>query len=141
MPGHDPAPFTFPPRCHAGPRPGIQFLWKYNKFPIDVFTKPGEHSIADMKTYFVYVVCNKSWGTLYIGVTNNLQRRMWEHKNDAVEGFTKKYGLHTLAYYEQFFDVRVAIAREKNLKNWKRAWKIDLVEKMNPQWKDLTPDL
>jgi len=90
-----------------------------------------------MRNYYVYILTNKKQGTLYIGVTNNLERRVYEHKNDLVNGFTKKYNLKILVYYEITSDVTSAIAREKKLKKWNRQWKIDLIEKMNPEWKDL----
>ncbi len=76
-------------------------------------------------------------GTLYIGVTSDLIRRVWEHKQDLVEGVTKKYGVHDLVWFEQHEDMLTAITREKTLKEWKRAWKLELIEKMNPEWKDL----
>jgi len=84
---------------------------------------------------------NKKNGTLYIGVTNNLMKRVYEHKNNLVEGFTKKYGLHRLVYYKQTEDVKSAIQREKKLKTWQRQWKIELIEKMNPDWNDLYDEL
>jgi putative endonuclease len=82
--------------------------------------------------YYVYILTSKPYGTLYIGVTNDLVRRVWEHKNDFVEGFTKKYGVHRLVYYEQCGDVESAITREKQMKKWNRRWKLELIEKMNP---------
>lgn len=85
----------------------------------------------------VYILASKRNGTLYIGVTSNLIKRVYEHKNDLVEGFTKKYGVHSLVYFEQFGDMPAAIAREKLLKKWNRAWKIRLIENQNPEWKDL----
>ena len=87
--------------------------------------------------YFVYIAASKKSGVLYIGVTNNLVRRMYEHRNGLIEGFTKKYNLKTLIYYEMFQDIDKAIAREKILKDWHRDWKIRLIEKTNPEWKDL----
>jgi len=93
-----------------------------------------------MKQYCVYILTNKS-GTLYIGVTSNLQKRVWEHKNKTVEGFTKKYNIDKLIYFEQTEDVISAIAREKQLKNWNRKKKIGLIEKMNPKWLDLSDNL
>lgn len=93
------------------------------------------------KHYFVYILASKRNGTLYIGVTNNLIRRVYEHKNDLIEGFTKKYGVHHLVYYEMTNDVKSAIEREKRLKKWNRKWKLELIEKMNPQWKDLYDEL
>jgi putative endonuclease len=76
-------------------------------------------------------------GTLYIGVTSNLVERIWQHKQDLVEGFTKAYGVHRLVWYEMHVDMMAAIAREKALKEWKRAWKLELIERENPEWKDL----
>ena len=85
----------------------------------------------------VYILANKRNGTLYIGVTRNLQQRVWEHKNDLVEGFTKKYGVHRLVYYELHEDMMAAIRREKQMKKWNRTWKLELVETQNPEWEDL----
>lgn len=90
-----------------------------------------------MKQPCVYLLASQRNGTLYIGVTSDLVKRVWEHKQDLVEGFTKKYGVHALVWYEQHADMLAAIAREKALKEWKRAWKLELIEKMNPEWKDL----
>ena len=87
--------------------------------------------------YYLYILSNKKNGTLYVGVTNNLERRMFEHKHKLVEGFTKKYGLHRLIYFEVFSYVNDAIKREKNIKKWKRQWKINLIEEENPDWEDL----
>ncbi|KKQ12071.1 MAG: Excinuclease ABC C subunit domain protein [candidate division TM6 bacterium GW2011_GWF2_36_6] len=89
------------------------------------------------KIYAVYIVTNKPNGVLYIGFTNNLKRRILEHKIGIVDGFTKKYVLKKLVYAEQFKYVNNAIAREKQLKGWLRKWKLDLIEKQNPEWKDL----
>lgn len=85
-----------------------------------------------MKSYYVYILASKENGTLYIGVTNDLQRRVEEHKTGAVESFTKKYAVHSLVYYEQTESVEVAINREKQLKNWERKWKLELINKANP---------
>jgi len=90
-----------------------------------------------MKSYFVYILASKRNGTLYIGVTNNLLKRILEHKNDVVEGFTKRYGVHFLVYYEQTENILSALEREKQLKKWNRNWKIRLIEKKNPKWEDL----
>lgn len=90
-----------------------------------------------MKKYYVYILASKRNGTLYIGVTNDLMQRVYEHKNDLIDGFTKKYGVHRLVYYEQYDDVVNAIQREKRLKKWTRQWKIELIEKENLEWKDL----
>ncbi|MGP8081133.1 MAG: GIY-YIG nuclease family protein [Dehalococcoidales bacterium] len=91
--------------------------------------------------YFSYILASKPYGTLYNGVTNDLPRRVWEHKNDCVESFTKRYHVHMLVYYEQCESIESAIMREKQIKKWKRRWKIELIEKMNPTWKDLYIDL
>jgi putative endonuclease len=85
----------------------------------------------------LYILASQRHGTLYIGVTSDLVKRVWEHRNDAVEGFTNKYQVHTLVYYEQHLDMTAAITREKQLKKWNRAWKIELIEHVNPQWRDL----
>ena len=90
-----------------------------------------------MNDYYVYILTNDRDKLLYIGVTNNLQRRVYEHKNGLLEGFTKDYGIHKLVYYEMCHDVKDAIKREKQLKNWRREKKIALIERMNPNWKDL----
>jgi len=90
-----------------------------------------------MHEYYVYILANKPRGTIYIGVTNDLIRRVHEHRNGLVDGFTKRYGVHSLVHYEQCTDVSVAIWREKRLKKWKRAWKIRLIESENPDWRDL----
>ena len=90
--------------------------------------------------YYLYILSNKYNGTLYIGVTNNLERRIFEHKNQLVEGFSKKYKLNRLVYFETFQYINDAIRREKNMKKWKRQWKINLIEEANPTWKDLSKD-
>ena len=89
----------------------------------------------------VYILASKRNGTLYIGVTSNLPARVWQHKNDLAEGFTKKYGVHRLVYFEIYDDMSEAIQREKRLKKWRRQWKIDLIEKTNPQWRDLFDEI
>ena len=89
------------------------------------------------KSYYVYMLASKRNGTLYIGVTNDLARRVYEHKEGLVEGFTKKYKVDRLVYFEETNDVESAIIREKRLKKWNRQWKIELIEKGNPEWKDL----
>ena len=90
-----------------------------------------------MKTYYVYILASKTNGTLYIGVTNDLNRRISEHKSGLIPGFTKKYNVHRLVYFESVGDIRAVITREKQLKKWKRNWKIKLIEENNPEWKDL----
>ena len=94
-----------------------------------------------MKDYYVYILAGKRNGTLYIGVTKNLIRRVYEHKNDLIDGFTKQYKVHTLVFYEHTNDVQAAIRREKQLKKFNREWKMELIEKENPDWRDLYDDL
>ena len=91
--------------------------------------------------YFVYILASEVGGTVYIGVTNDLIRRLFEHRTGAVEGFTKKYGVKYLVHFEEYDDVRLAIQREKRLKKWNRAWKIRLIEEQNPNWIDLYPSI
>ena len=93
------------------------------------------------KNYYIYILSNKRNGTLYIGVTNDLIRRVYEHKNELIDGFSKKYGLHNLVYFEHATDAKAAIYREKQLKKWNRKWKIELIEKENPEWKDLYSEI
>jgi putative endonuclease len=90
------------------------------------------------KTYAVYILTNRHVTTLYVGVTGDLARRIYEHKTGAVDGFTKRYNVNRLVYAEEFSDVRQALDREKQLKNWKRAWKIDLIRSQNPDFDDLS---
>ena len=94
-----------------------------------------------MKTPCVYMLASKRNGTLYVGVTSNLPQRVWQHKNDLVEGFTRRYGVHALVWYEVHETMENAIVREKTIKEWKRQWKIDLIEAMNPEWRDLYEDI
>ncbi|CAM3364923.1 GIY-YIG nuclease family protein [Polaromonas hydrogenivorans] len=89
----------------------------------------------------VYILASQRNGTLYIGVTSNLVQRIWQHKNDLVAGFTEKYGVHGLVYFELLDDMLSAITREKQLKKWNRAWKLALIEKQNPTWQDLWPTI
>lgn len=91
--------------------------------------------------YYVYMLASRRNGTLYIGVTNDLSRRVWEHKSDLAGGFSKKYGVHRLVWYEVHNGIAEAIAREKQLKGWNRAWKIGLIEKHNSGWNDLFEDI
>jgi putative endonuclease len=93
------------------------------------------------RSYWVYILASKVGGTLYIGVTNNLVRRVYEHKAKAAEGFTRKYGVDLLVHFEQFGDIELAINREKRLKKWNRDWKIRLIEEHNPDWNDLYPEI
>ena len=89
----------------------------------------------------VYILASQRNGTLYIGVTSDLVRRVWEHKHDMADGFSKKYGIHALVYFEQCNDMIAAITREKQLKKWNRAWKVELIESMNPEWNDLWEEI
>ena len=94
-----------------------------------------------MKQPAVYILASQRNGTLYIGVTSDLIKRIWEHKNDLVKGFTQKYKVHQLVYFEQHQDMLTAITREKQLKKWNRDWKLALIEKSNPDWRDLWSDI
>jgi putative endonuclease len=94
-----------------------------------------------MADYYVYVLTNKPRGTLYVGVTNNLVRRIFQHREGAVPGFSKRYGLKQLVHFERYDTPILAIPREKNIKHWSRAWKLDLVNSSNPQWRDLYNDI
>jgi putative endonuclease len=93
------------------------------------------------KNYYVYILVSRRNGTLYIGVTSDLLKRIWEHKNKLVEGFSGKYGVDKLVYYEQFKDAEYAIRREKRLKKYNRKWKLALIEKLNPDWRDVYEEL
>ncbi len=93
------------------------------------------------KCYFVYILASQRNGTQYVGVTNDLVRRMTEHKGKLVPGFTRKYGVDKLVYFEEYASILEARAREHSPKRWQRAWKIELIEKMNPEWRDLTNEL
>ena len=97
--------------------------------------------MSDVKLPCVYILASKRNGTLYIGVTSDLVKRGWEHRNSVVEGFTKKYGVHSLVYYEMHDGMISAITREKQLKKWQRAWKLRLIEERNPEWRDLWQDI
>lgn len=90
-----------------------------------------------MKSYYVYILASDKNGTLYTGVTNDIVRRVYEHKEKQAEGFTKKYEVDKLVYVEETNDISVALTREKNIKKWKREWKIQLIEEHNPDWEDL----
>ena len=94
-----------------------------------------------MKKPAVYILASKPRGTLYVGVTSDLVKRGWEHRNGVVDGFTKRYGVHRLVYFEQADSMTAAIEREKQLKRYRRAWKIELIENANPEWRDLWPEL
>ena len=89
----------------------------------------------------VYILASRRNGTLYVGVTSDLPSRVWQHKNDQADGFSKRYCVHTLVWYEVYGTMESAILREKAIKEWKRKWKLDLIESMNPSWRDLYPDI
>jgi putative endonuclease len=90
-----------------------------------------------MKIFYVYILCNKRNGTLYTGVTSDLIKRIYEHKNNMVDGFTDKYNVHHLVWYENHMTAESAITREKQIKKWNRKWKLELIDRNNPEWKDL----
>lgn len=94
-----------------------------------------------MRQYYVYILASKKNGTLYIGVTNDLIKRVWEHKQKLIEGFTKTYAVDKLVYYEATASIESAITREKQLKNWHRQWKINLITGKNPEWRDLYEEI
>ncbi len=94
-----------------------------------------------MHNYYVYIMASERNGTLYVGVTNNLVRRVYEHKHDVVDGFTKQYAVKQLVWFEHVEDISTAIMREKQIKKWYRKWKIELIESHNPQWKDLYEEI
>ncbi|RZT05528.1 putative endonuclease [Duganella sp. CF402] len=93
------------------------------------------------KRSYVYILASGIYGTLYIGVTSNLVRRVWEHREGLVDGFTKEYGVKNLVWYEQHLDIYAAITREKQIKEWRRDWKVNLIQKTNPSWRDLFLDI
>jgi putative endonuclease len=93
------------------------------------------------KTYYVYMLASRRNGTLYLGVTNDLSRRVYEHKTKALPGFTSRYGVHMLVWYEVYENINDAIGREKQLKKWERVWKLKLIEDFNPTWRDLYYEL
>ena len=97
----------------------------------------GNDKLKKMKGYYVYILFSNKSGTLYVGVTNNLVKRIYEHKSKFVEGFTKKYNVDKLGYFEKYNNIEQALTREKQLKKWNRDWKIKLIEKNNKDWKDL----
>ena len=93
------------------------------------------------KKFYVYILANKPNGTLYVGVTSDIVKRIWQHKNSMVAGFTRKYGIKILVYYEVHGNAETAITREKQIKKWRRTWKLQLIEERNPQWKDLYEEI
>src|SRR5262245_24744663 len=109
--------------------------------PSPSFPRKRESRLFMERQPAVYILASKQNGTLYIGVTSGLAKRVWEHKTDAVDGFTNKYSVRRLVFYELHPDMASAIAREKQLKKWNRAWKIELIEGKNPEWKDLRDEI
>ena len=93
-----------------------------------------------MRRYYVYILTNRRYGVLYVGVTNDLHRRMFQHQSKAVPGFTREHGVLRLVYFEEYASITEARARERSLKRWRRAWKLALVDKPNPEWRDLAED-
>jgi putative endonuclease len=93
-----------------------------------------------MRRYYVYILANRRYGVLYVGVTNDLLRRMIQHRAKIVPGFTREYGVIRLVYFEEYASITEARARERSLKRWRRAWKLALVDQMNPEWRDLTEE-
>ena len=93
------------------------------------------------KQFYVYILASKRNGTLYTGVTSNLIQRVWQHKHDVIQGFTRKYNVKTLVYYEIHENAESALTKEKKIKRWRRAWKLDLIEDSNPEWRDLYEDI
>ena len=94
-----------------------------------------------MKLPCVYIMSSRFQGPLYIGVTSDLVQRVWQHKNDVLQGFTSRYQLHRLVYFERLGSMEEAIVREKRMKTWKRQWKVELIEATNPEWLDLYPNI
>lgn len=104
-------------------------------------SRVGGNPVLKMRKYFVYILASQKNGTLYIGVTNNLNSRIEQHKLGIIQGFTQKYNVTLLVYFEEHTDIREAIQREKALKKWNRSWKIRIIEEVNPEWKDLADEL
>ena len=108
--------------------------WQWHK------SKKIQNKRQVLNSYYVYILTNKTNSVIYIGITNNLLRRLYEHKNKLLKGFTKKYNVNKLVYFEQTSDINEAIKREKTLKKWNREWKIELIKKQNPEFKDLSSE-
>jgi len=119
------------------PLKGISINLRSEGFSFVIPAKAGIQGGLVNKQPSVYILASKRNGTLYIGVTSDLVKRIWEHKNNMVEGFTKRYGVHQLVWYELHESMEFAIQREKQLKEWKRKWKLELIESNNPNWQDL----
>lgn len=112
-----------------------------NELPYQTIPAEAGIQVLPMSDYFVYILTNKRNGTLYVGFTGELLERVYAHKHDLVDGFTKKYKIHTLVYFEPCDDYDAALQREKQVKEWKRKWKVELIEKTNPLWLDLYDEL
>ena len=93
------------------------------------------------RNYYVYILASGPYGILYVGITRDLKKRVWEHQNDFVKGFTQRYGVHNLVWYEIHEDPYEAITREKRIKKWNRDWKVNLIQSMNPSWDDLSEQI
>lgn len=104
----------------------------------DLIRHPSTHKLLAMKHGYTYILCDKPYGTLYVGVTSDLIRRMAEHRQGFADGFTKKYKIKRLVHFEMTLHIEEAIHREKQLKNWLRDWKIELINQHNPEWEDLS---
>ncbi len=94
-----------------------------------------------MKQYYVYIITNKPYGTLYVGISSNLVQRIYQHREGMAPGFSKEHGLNRLVWYQMHQDVNEAIASEKKIKKWRRDWKVNVIQEMNPEWKDLYPSI
>ena len=131
------------PKCVNWTEPAIRYFIDFTSAVHDGSVIPAKAGIQGLavKQAYVYLLASKRNGTLYIGVTADLFQRLWQHKNDQVAGFTKRYGVHTLVWYEVHESMASAISREKAIKEWKRAWKLELIEKNNPTWRDLYVDI
>ena len=103
--------------------------------------RSGVYWLMESRNYFVYILCSKPLGVLYTGVTNNIVRRVYEHKNKLADGFTKKYNITRLVYYEIHHSIESAIIREKQIKHWPRSFRVNLITEMNPDWKDLYDEI
>lgn len=121
----------------------LRMIFNIEAFVLTSFHRKMESSGTEkMVDYsYVYILASKRNGTLYIGVTTDLVKRVYEHKVDLLDGFTRKYRVHTLVYYESQNNIELAIKREKQMKAWRREWKLELVEKHNPEWRDLYEDI
>ncbi len=125
---------TFPKPLRGEAGSGMSFCHSFEG------RNPVNYTMPHSNTYYVYLLASKRNGTLYTGVTNDLERRIFEHKNGIASKFTKKYKVYKLVYYEETDDVSYSIQREKRIKKWKRAWKIKLIEELNPNWEDLSKE-